>query len=56
VEFVRLLEQAQVIAVDKILASDQSLPWEEWDHLLSECLASSPLGMGQERQDKSALL
>ncbi len=55
-EFVRLLEQAQTIAVEKILTSDQSLPWEEWDHLLSECLSSFPLSAGQEWQDESALL
>lgn len=55
-EFVRLLEQAQTIAVEKILTSDQSLPWVEWDHLLSECLSSFPLRVGQEWQDNSALL
>ena len=55
-ELVRLLEQAQVIAVDKILTPGQSLPWEEWDHLLFECLASFPLRVGQEWQDESALL
>ena len=46
-EFVRLLEQTQVVAVDKILTSGQSLPWEEWDHLLSEFLVSFPLKVGQ---------
>ncbi len=45
--FVSLLEQAQTIAVEKILSADRDLPWVEMDHLISECLANFPLDAGR---------
>lgn len=55
-QFVSLLEQAQAIAVDKILNADSSSPWEEMDHLISECLANFPLDVGQRVRTESALV
>jgi hypothetical protein len=43
VDFVRALEQAQGIAVDRILTGDHSLDWVELDQLISEMLAQFPL-------------
>jgi hypothetical protein len=54
--FVSLLEQAQTIAVNKILSAEQDLPWVEMDHLISECLANFPLDAGREAHAESELL